>query len=70
MTDTLEEFLLKKEYIKVKLYLTKTNHLEIKASLNGVKGRFILEHILKFGDGANLKPRIILLKELMLLKDL
>jgi predicted aspartyl protease len=43
MTETLEEFLLKKNYIKVKLYLTKTNHFEIKASLNGVKGRFILD---------------------------
>lgn len=43
MPETLEEFLLKKEYIKVKLYLTKTNHFEMKATLNGVKGRFILD---------------------------
>ena len=43
MTETLEEFLLKKDYIKVKLYLTKTNHFEIKATLNGIKGRFILD---------------------------
>ena len=43
MTETLEEFLLNKGYIRVKLHLTKTNHFEIKASLNGVKGRFILD---------------------------
>lgn len=43
MTETLEEFLLKKNYVKVKLYLTKTNHFEIKASLNGIKGLFILD---------------------------
>lgn len=40
---TLEEFLLNKGYIKVKLRLTKTNHFEMKATLNGVKGRFILD---------------------------
>lgn len=43
MTGTLEEFLLNKGYIRVKLRLTKTNHFEIKATLNGVKGRFILD---------------------------
>jgi predicted aspartyl protease len=43
MTETLEEFLLNKGYIRVKLRLTKTNHFEIKATLNGVKGRFILD---------------------------
>lgn len=43
MTETLEEFLLNKDYIRVKLRLTKTNHFEIKATLNGVKGRFILD---------------------------
>lgn len=43
MTETLQEFLLKKKYIKVKLYLTKTNHFELKATLNGVKGCFILD---------------------------
>ena len=41
--QTLQEFLQKKEYIKVKLRLTKTNHFEIKAILNSVKGRFILD---------------------------
>lgn len=43
MTETLEEFLLNKGYIRVKLRLTKTNHFEIKATLNGIKGRFILD---------------------------
>ncbi len=41
--QTLQEFLLKKDYIKVKLRFTKTNHFEIKATINGVKGRFILD---------------------------
>ena len=39
----LEEFLLEKGYTKVKLKLTKTNHFEIKATINGVKGLFILD---------------------------
>jgi predicted aspartyl protease len=43
MTETLEDFLLNKGYVRVKLRLTKTNHFEIKATLNGVKGRFILD---------------------------
>ncbi|MFG6685015.1 TIGR02281 family clan AA aspartic protease [Mariniflexile sp. HNIBRBA6329] len=43
MTETLEEFLLNKGYVRVKLRLTKTNHFEIKATLNGIKGRFILD---------------------------
>ena len=41
--ETLQQFLLKKGYTKVKLHLTKTNHFEIKASINGNKGRFILD---------------------------
>jgi len=41
--DTLKDFLRNKGYSKVKLKLTKTNHFEIKASVNGVKGRFILD---------------------------
>lgn len=40
---SLKDFLLKKGYTKVKLKLTKTNHFEIKATLNGVKGLFILD---------------------------
>ncbi|MBR9915237.1 MAG: clan AA aspartic protease [Algicola sp.] len=41
--DTLQDYLLSKGYTKVKLKLTKTNHFEIKASINGVKGLFILD---------------------------
>ncbi|MEW4923449.1 retropepsin-like aspartic protease [Algibacter sp. 2305UL17-15] len=43
MEKTLQEFLLEKEYTKIKLKLTKTNHFEIKATINGVKGNFILD---------------------------
>lgn len=43
MTQTLQEFLLKKGYIKIKLKLAKTNHFEVKATINGVKGHFILD---------------------------
>ena len=39
----LADFLLEKGYTKVKLKLTKTNHFEIKATINGVKGLFILD---------------------------
>lgn len=41
--DSLQQFLLEKGYSKVKLHLTKTNHFEIKASINGEKGLFILD---------------------------
>ena len=40
---SLQQFLLKKGYTKVKLHFTKTNHFELKAIINGVKGRFILD---------------------------
>lgn len=40
---TLQEFLLDQDYFKIKLKLTKTNHFEIKATLNGVKGLFLLD---------------------------
>lgn len=40
---SLKDFLLDKGYTKIKLTLTKTNHFEIKASINGVKGLFILD---------------------------
>ena len=40
---TLKDFLLEKGYTKIKLTLTKTNHFEIKATINGVKGLFILD---------------------------
>lgn len=41
--EGLKDFLINKGYTKVKLHLTKTNHFEIKVSLNGVKGLFILD---------------------------
>lgn len=41
--ETLKTFLLNKGYSKIKLKLTTTNHFEIKAVINGVKGRFILD---------------------------
>ncbi|MDU8886697.1 retropepsin-like aspartic protease [Yeosuana sp. MJ-SS3] len=41
--QTLQEFLLEKGYTKIKLHLTKTNHFEIRATINGVRGVFILD---------------------------
>lgn len=41
--ETLKEFLEEKGYTKIKLRLTKTNHFEIKAIINGIKGNFILD---------------------------
>lgn len=41
--ETLKDFLMGKGYSKIKLKFTKTNHFEIKASINGIKGRFILD---------------------------
>jgi hypothetical protein len=41
--ESLQDYLLDKGYTKIKLKLTKTNHFEIKATINGVKGRFILD---------------------------
>jgi len=43
MNETLQEFLFKKGYTKTKLHLTKTNHFEIKATINKCKGLFILD---------------------------
>nr|WP_299116146.1 retropepsin-like aspartic protease [uncultured Winogradskyella sp.] len=43
MQMTLKDFLTSKGYSKIKLKLTKTNHFEIRATINGVKGRFILD---------------------------
>ena len=40
---SLKKLLEKKEYLKIKLKKTATNHLEVKAKINGVKGRFILD---------------------------
>lgn len=41
--EELKGFLIKKGYTKIKLHLSKTNHFEIKVTLNGVKGLFILD---------------------------
>ena len=43
MTNTLGDYLTERGYKKIKLRLTKTNHFEIRATINGVKGRFILD---------------------------
>jgi predicted aspartyl protease len=40
---TLKDFLVNRGYSKIKLKLTKTNHFEIKATINGIDGRFILD---------------------------
>lgn len=40
---TLSNFLLEKGYTRIKLTLTKTNHFEVKATINGIKGLFILD---------------------------
>ena len=39
----LKNILFRKGYIKIKLKKINTNHIEVKAKLNGVKGRFILD---------------------------
>ena len=43
MEKTLQDFLLEKGYTKIKLKLTKTNHFEMRATINGIKGLFILD---------------------------
>lgn len=43
MDNSLREFLKEKGYIRKKLHLTKTNHFEIIAKINGKKGLFILD---------------------------
>lgn len=40
---SLKDFLTDKKYISVKLKKIATNHFEIKAKINGKKGRFILD---------------------------
>jgi hypothetical protein len=40
---SLKKVLKKKKYIKIKLKRMVTNHLELKANINGVKGSFILD---------------------------
>ncbi len=39
----LKKYLTNRDYYPVKLKKTKTNHFEIKATINGIKGRFILD---------------------------
>lgn len=41
--SSLKKLLEKKKYIKIKLRKIVTNHLELDAEINGVKGRFILD---------------------------
>ncbi len=43
MDATLKSFLDSKNYTRTKLKFTKTNHFEVKASINGIKGLFILD---------------------------
>ncbi|WP_222983151.1 retropepsin-like aspartic protease [Flagellimonas meishanensis] len=40
---SLKKFLKSKKYIKIPLVLTDTDHFEIKAKINGISGRFILD---------------------------
>lgn len=40
---TLPDFLKKEKYKKIKFKVSKTQHLLVKASINGVKGNFILD---------------------------
>ena len=40
---SLKKVLRKKKYIKIKLKKIVTNHLELKAEINGIKGKFILD---------------------------
>lgn len=40
---SLKRFLLDKEYTRIPLNITKTNHFEIIAKINDVEGRFILD---------------------------
>jgi len=39
----IKDLLLKQGYTKIKLKLTKTNHFEFNAVINGIKGKFILD---------------------------
>lgn len=40
---SIDTILLKKNYVKIKLHKITTNHLELKAKINGVSGKFILD---------------------------
>lgn len=41
--DDLKNFLFDQGYVRIKLKKTITNHFEIKATINGIKGNFILD---------------------------
>ncbi|SEL54636.1 Aspartyl protease [Maribacter orientalis] len=41
--STLKKFLKKKNYVNIPLILTATDHFEINAKINSIKGRFILD---------------------------
>ena len=41
--ENLHEILKKENYKKIKFKVTKTQHLQIKAKINGVSGNFILD---------------------------
>jgi len=41
--SSLKSFLKKKKYVSIPLVLTETNHFEITATINKVKGKFILD---------------------------
>jgi hypothetical protein len=40
---SLKKFLKSKDYIKIPLVFTETNHFEIVAKINGISGKFILD---------------------------
>ncbi|WP_339655665.1 retropepsin-like aspartic protease [uncultured Maribacter sp.] len=41
--SSLKKFLKKKNYVNIPMVLTATDHFEIKAEINSIKGRFILD---------------------------
>ena len=41
--EDLKDFLLDQGYVRIKLKKTVTNHFEIRAKINGIKGNFILD---------------------------
>ncbi|MBP2832572.1 clan AA aspartic protease [Aquimarina sp. U1-2] len=41
--NTLRRFLTSKHYHRIPLELTRTNHFEVKASINSIQGRFIVD---------------------------
>ena len=41
--STLRKFLIEKEFVRIKMVYTKTNHFEIKASINNIEGNFIVD---------------------------